>query len=536
MENPVWDSRAPIETDDNNSPHPTDVQRWPRTVTQNNCHKVFQFLEQYSVLVCMQHYTGVVNLDKHLREQHNTPVTQRRAVVEYFSQYSRAHPSTIELPAQPIQVIQELGTPLDGLQCNTCSYITTNTDEMRKHCKKEHNISWTSNKSMLFQSVKVQTLFRGRSLRKYFIVDMGSSKKEENPTTDNVVLQQLSAYEEVRKELNEDEQVLGDTAKTDRTGWFNRTGWPEHLKKRNLVHLGHQARLPDRNEKKLQLAAQLTEQLIENCVKSLATMPREVRRWLRSAKQEELDVRPLARLQNPESQATYASYIVRFVCYYLRIIADEDRVPEDVDSSVALSSESGDDDSESYEDDDDDDNDENNSEGSTAPKQQPRKKVHHTDMMKDARELFPWRDQQRILAGVLWFALDGDNRTAQLEALYASLCSFIFMSTGRDPFTSGLIYFLAVLGINTNMGRLRVAKHYSYMLASIVYYIRVLSIEKLLPAAKRDIESGDDYKAFKDERRKYLANSLFSPISEMLNLLAYGKHITVNQGNAGNAY
>lgn len=72
-------------------------------------------------------------------------------------------------------------------------------------------------------------------------------------------MQQLIAYEDVRKQLCEDENVLGDTAKTDKTGWFNQTGWPEHLKKRNLVHLGHQARLPDRNEKKLQLAAQLTE-------------------------------------------------------------------------------------------------------------------------------------------------------------------------------------------------------------------------------------------------------------------------------------
>jgi superfamily II DNA helicase RecQ len=69
-----------------------------------------------------------------------------------------------------------------------------------------------------------------------------------------------------------------------------------------------------------------------------------------------------------------------------------------------------------------------------------------------------------------------------------------------------------------------------------VYCVRVLSIEKLLPAAKRHMESGDDYEAFKEERRKYLADGSFSPMSEMLNLLAYGKHIAVNEGNAGNAY
>jgi hypothetical protein len=59
--------------------------------------------------------------------------------------------------------------------------------------------------------------------------------------------------------------------------------------------------LPDCNEVKLQAAAQLTEQLIEKCVKGLATLLQETRRWLCSAKQAEADQQPLARLQNPES-------------------------------------------------------------------------------------------------------------------------------------------------------------------------------------------------------------------------------------------
>jgi hypothetical protein len=68
---------------------------------------------------------------------------------------------------------------------------------------------------------------------------------------------------------------MEDVAKTDKTGWFKRTGWLEFLKGRNLAHLAHQAQLPDRNEVKLQAAAQLTEQLIEKCVKGLATLPQE---------------------------------------------------------------------------------------------------------------------------------------------------------------------------------------------------------------------------------------------------------------------
>jgi hypothetical protein len=37
-------------------------------------------------------------------------------------------------------------------------------------------------------------------------------------------------------------------------------------------------------------------------------------------------------------------------------------------------------------------------------------------------------------------------------------------------------------------------------------------------------------------REKYLADGLFSPISEMINLLAIGKHIRLNAGNSSNVY
>jgi hypothetical protein len=37
-----------------------------------------------------------------------------------------------------------------------------------------------------------------------------------------------------------------------------------------------------------------------------------------------------------------------------------------------------------------------------------------------------------------------------------------------------------VLGIDGEIGRLRIAKNYSFMLAGIVYGVRVLSIKKLL--------------------------------------------------------
>jgi hypothetical protein len=178
---------------------------------------------------------------------------------------------------------------------------------------------------LLYKAVKVQSFFGTRGLQKYFIVEVGVAEHGVDLDPNQVIKGQLNAWHRVRNQLEEDIQVMEDVAKTDKTGWFKRTGWLEFLKGRNLAHLAHQARLPDCNEVKLQAAAQLTEQLIEKCVKGLATLLQETRRWLCSAQQTDIDQQPLARLQNPESQATYASYMVQFVCFYLRIIADEER-------------------------------------------------------------------------------------------------------------------------------------------------------------------------------------------------------------------
>ena len=159
---------------------------------------------------------------------------------------------------------------------------------------------------MLYKTVKVQSFFRTGGLQKYFIVNLVDAGNTENDGVENVVQAQLAEYKLTQQEIEEELQTLEAAAKIDKTGWFKRTGWLEFLKDRNLAHVAYQARAPDHNERRLKLAAQLTEGLVERSVKGLATLTQELRRWLRSAKREEPDVRPLARLQNPESQALHA--------------------------------------------------------------------------------------------------------------------------------------------------------------------------------------------------------------------------------------
>ncbi|CAN9156920.1 unnamed protein product [Alternaria alternata] len=207
-----------------------------------------------------------------------------------------------------------------------------------------------------------------------------------------------------------------DVAKTDKTGWFKRTGWLEHFADRDLMHLAHQTRLPDRGEEKLLRAPKLTELLVERSVKGLSTLARETRRWLRSAKRQEIDQRPIARLQNPESQARYAGYMVKFVCYALRFVADAE--------ARMAAQEGGDECSDEDDDDDDDEGDEDGLEeeeeeeeendddfsdaDSSRPANVPSSGQREKDLIKDARELFRWTVEQKELVVTLWEVLDRD--------------------------------------------------------------------------------------------------------------------------------
>jgi hypothetical protein len=66
---------------------------------------------------------------------------------------------------------------------------------------------------------------------------------------------------------------------------------------------------------------------------------------------------------------------------------------------------------------------------------------------------------QKELAVRLRYKFDGGNNDigeeAQREALLDALASVIFAPTGDQRLSCGLIHFLAVLGIDAYMGRLR---------------------------------------------------------------------------------
>jgi superfamily II DNA or RNA helicase len=157
-----------------------------------------------------------------------------------------------------------------------------------------------------------------------------------------------------------------------------------------------------------------------------------------------------------------------------------------------------------------------------------------TDVFEDARRLFPWHGRQKELARKLkksvqecWEAAD------QLQALLDFYESLIFQGVRGDVFKSAILHFLAVLGIDEEINRLRQANDFSYMLAGVVYCVRVLAVEIILPSAEREDQNEEDDKRFGQVRGEYLADGSYSVMSKMLSMLAYGKHLAMNHGNSG---
>jgi hypothetical protein len=62
----------------------------------------------------------------------------------------------------------------------------------------------------------------------------------------DVVNERLAEWQLTQHAHKERAQVIdAQVAKTDKRGWFKRTGWLEHFANRNLILLAHQIRLHD---------------------------------------------------------------------------------------------------------------------------------------------------------------------------------------------------------------------------------------------------------------------------------------------------
>ncbi|KAG5913929.1 hypothetical protein E4U61_006305 [Claviceps capensis] len=148
------------------------------------------------------------------------------------------------------------------------------------------------------------------------------------------------------------------------------------------------------------------------------------------------------------------------------------------------------------------------------------------DRMRDARRLFPWTDETRDKARTILHTVA--CRRGAKDSILVFSRSIIMQHVSGSNFVNPTIYFMAILGINLEHGTLREAQDYSYMLTGLVYCVRVINLELLLPSKNGDSEGIPEIHNFFVERKKYLQDGSMGVLPCMISLLAYGKNIAMD--------
>jgi hypothetical protein len=125
------------------------------------------------------------------------------------------------------------------------------------------------------------------------------------------------------------DRMAEEASAKDRTGWFKRTRWDEHLQAYpDWKLLSYATRPPGDDEPELKQVGLAVEELVEQAVRGLSTLLIDTLRWLRSPKPNEADARPLSKMQNKASQQRAARLWARFLCYCVRLVAAEEEDKE----------------------------------------------------------------------------------------------------------------------------------------------------------------------------------------------------------------
>ncbi|CAD0011788.1 unnamed protein product [Aureobasidium pullulans] len=528
----------------------------------------YVYLAEHEVLICKEHGYAVRGLDSHLRLVHKSYASSskkaRAAIRQHYGGRNMPDPSTICPPEPGQPAIEHLSDPIPGYYCiysheyttsvedaqedapptatdppSHCGYTISDRTNIGKHCRNAHGWKSAGTDRQCWKDVHVQTFCNSSGKQKWFVVKTpdeaareGVNIRETLPRAKQIQFDGIKGdFQRLIEQWQKEQKMLSDKVeKCENTGWWNKTRWREHLKNCNLIHLSYASRLPDKDEEGLLKVAAVIKKMVERGVSGLNSMPEGLRRWLRSAEMHKPDVRPLARLQNSESQERYTGYWIRMICYCLRVWSTRDDNNEAADGEV-----DGDDnnhhDTESDSDETNDDEDDPHAEPQHGERLQRRRQAQ--DQMYDARRLFPWNDQLESAIQKVWTSViyEGDTSSVEDDQIPAmvELCKvLLFRKVWNDRFDSAMIHFMAVMGIDETNARLRDGNDYSYMIAGLVYVSRLVAAEALLPSLERENQGEAEFEAFLERRKEFFADGSMSVMAEMLSLLAYGKKIAKN--------
>ncbi|KAG9886428.1 hypothetical protein KCU98_g17623, partial [Aureobasidium melanogenum] len=538
---------------------------------------IFVYLPMHRALICKEHGYAIDAISGHLQRSHKDIKGKiKTAIAQHFVGYDVVQVDDIVLPKAGQLAIDCLDAAIVGYSCehkiqregdsisdesetaiepSVCGHISTNGKKIAEHCRKAHNWKSTAEDRQCWREVYVQSFSKVNGHQRWFVVKTpdeaereAASMRQSFPQAKQIQFDSIKeGFQKLKEQWQKEQEILSDKVeKCENTGWWNKTRWREHLKNCNLIHLSHASRLPKKDEEALLKVAAVIEKMVERGVSGLSSMPDGLRRWLRSAAMSEADKRPLARLQNPESQQRYVGYWKRMICYCLRVWCTRNESSgngsdnDDTRSNTGSDSDDANSNADTHTDTDNDDDDRNDEDDNDADNtnadpqdDQGRQQRQAQDHMHDARRLFPWNDQLERAVEEVWrlIVLEGDTSSVEDEQIPAmvELCKvLLFKKVWNNRFESAVIHFMAVMGIDETNARLRDGNDYSYMIAGLVYVSRIVTAEALLPSLDRENQGEVEFQAFLEQRKEFLADGSMSVMADMLSLLAYGKTIAKN--------
>jgi len=267
--------------------------------------------ETYKIWICSQHGYAIINLKTHLRDEHKgLSVAERQQLVNRHRHEQVASAHEVPRPPPHQTPIPGLAAPIPAFlsTIHSCGNVSRNVDTTKQHARKCHQWKKTEEQPELWTQVFAQTFFVSGGLTRYFAVRMPTGTPMPTPTAGPSSVRSArhtqprqeeplygvhvpppvppldSRAQEVVQRLKdrvnrmyaaheaEMEKMDATILKQDRTGWYSRTKWQQHLAGRNLKHLAHATRLPEKNEPGLIEIIRVFDRLASYCLDGLSTL------------------------------------------------------------------------------------------------------------------------------------------------------------------------------------------------------------------------------------------------------------------------
>ena len=517
-----------------------------------------RYNQEWQAIICLKcdghAAVGGGKLTRHLHVTHSLSAKDYKPLIkalnesgvpilQSLNQFPR--PMNDSHPIEGLHIIK-------GLKCNQCGFLTMSPQVMRQHVYNEKIKLQEESPSLTHPGVQPASLqtwsSRGWKGGYWTVIDPNSSFDipiDTNFVADKTSLTWMERMIETEEQRLKAQEDLGFSQtqrneKDDTSSWLIRTGWQEMFSGRDRILISDTRLFKSENRQVMELSeiheahlsvlSRAVDRIIEWGLDTLSSTPWGIRCWLRSAKRSEPDRRPFKKPQEKTTVVTYVRHWKQFLYYCFRTGSMEGdgrrriygieftNEQEQLIHEITASLQQFDDNHERNA--TDFDEDESYQDGSDSD-----------DNEDEQTEHFP---PARILN-------NGNPIDPIAEKLFQLCISFLTQrfQKGTAPH-SPLLHFSGVLGIDKANQKFRRPGNYTPMLAALVWVGRLFLLEYAIP--KREYvnlrwpsrQAYDDHGwRLEDVRRPHMIEGSYSPMSNLVALLAYGKYVAKAEDRVG---